>query len=225
MPNSNPKKGSSESARFMRELQHLLGGAKLQGAVDILLSSWPQEKLVALLEDKDAAVRRLTALSLSLVGDLGAVKPLAAALHDADATVNEAAEHALWGIWFRSGKGRSLNHLKCGLDHLKHNNFETAIEKFSLAIEADPGFSEAFNQRAIAYYLEERYDESIRDCRRVLSLMPQHFGAMAGMGHCYAHIGNMTDAARCYEKSLAVNPRQECIAQSLEKIQRYLRSA
>jgi len=225
MPDSEPKPDCTESALFLRDLQHMFGGAKLQGAVDILLSGWPQEKLLALLQDKDNAVRRLAALSLALVGDLDAVKPLAVVLHDPDATVNEAAEHALWSIWFRAGKDRSTGYLKCGLDHLKHNNFQTAIEKFSLAIEADPDFSEAFNQRAIAYYLAERYDESIRDCRHVLSLMPQHFGAMAGMGHCYAHIGNMAEAARYYEKSLVVNPRQDCIAQSLEKIRQHLGSA
>jgi tetratricopeptide (TPR) repeat protein len=226
MSDSDPQKPATDSTRFLRDVSHhALGGAQFSGAVEILLSNWPQEKLLVLLQDQDGAVRRLAAMSLALVGDKFAVAPLAAALHDPDSSVHEAAEHALWGIWFRTGKGHSLCHIKSGIEHLNHNNFDAAIEKFSLAIEADPEFSEALNQRAIAHYLAERYEESIRDCRRVITMMPQHFGAMAGLGHCHAHLGKMTEAADYYEKALALNPRQECISQSLEKIRRHLGEA
>ena len=35
--------------------------------------------------------------------------------------------------------------------------------------------------------------------------MPFHFGALAGLGHCYAHEGKLVPALRCYEQALAIN--------------------
>jgi len=51
-------------------------------------------------------------------------------------------------------------------------------------------------QRAIVHYLSERFDESVEDCHRTVSRMPAHFGAWAGMGHCYAHLGKHVEAIR-----------------------------
>lgn len=174
-------------------------------------------KLFAFLTHIDVEVRRAAAMALAL-GDKKAIEPLVAALHDSDVLVCQRAEDALWAIWFRAGNNRSCCLLKCGARHLKHGNLDTAIEKFSLAIETDPEFAEAYNQRAIAYYLAERYHDSIHDCRRALERMPRHFGALAGMGHCHAQLGNLSDAQQCYHQALVINPRMEGIAASLEQI-------
>lgn len=205
-----------------QELVNRLTPALSQGNLGETLAwvrrTWTAPQLVKFLTDPAADTRKVSALALGLMGDSSAVKPLAVALHDADVMVSRIAEHALWSIWFRLGKPRAVNLVKCGNTHLDHGNYSCAIEKFSQAIQEDPSFAEARNQRAIAFYLSEQFERAIEDCRATLALMPQHFGAMSGMGHCYAHMGEWKQARHCYRVALAIHPRLEGVEASLQQI-------
>ena len=137
--------------------------------------------------------------------------------------INDLAEHALWAIWLRSGKTAEVNQLVCrGAEALNTRDFPRAIELFNQAIKCDPDFAEAYNQRAIAYYLSEDYEKSIADCRRVTRRMPCHFGAWAGMGHCHAHLGEISPAIECYEKALSINPHLNCIKETVGELKKRL---
>lgn len=190
--------------------------------------TWVREKcspgnLVCLLSAKCPDARKVAAFALGMVGDASAVKPLAVALHDSDSMVPQIAEHSLWSIWFRLGKSQAVCIVKCGNTHLEHGNYEAAIDKFSQAIGEDSNFAEAYNQRAIAFYLSEQYEKSIADCKKTLALMPQHFGAMAGMGHCHAHLSQWVEARHCYRLALAIHPRLEGVEASLREIDQLLK--
>jgi tetratricopeptide (TPR) repeat protein len=208
---------------FISTLQPSLSSGHLAEALESVRQRWTSPQVVALLSDKSADVRKVAALALALVGDRSAVGPLAVALHDRDAMVSQMAEHALWAVWFRCAKPRAVCLVKCGNTHMHHGNNECAIQKFSQAILEDPDFAEAYNQRAIAQYLSERFPESIEDCKAALARVPQHFGAMAGMGHCYAHLGMWPEARHCYRLALAIHPRLEGIEMSLSQVEQLLR--
>jgi tetratricopeptide (TPR) repeat protein len=208
---------------FMSALHPSLQEGRIAEALERLGKRWTCQQIVSLLPQGSADVKKVAALALSVLGDRTAVVPLAVALHDADAMVSQVAEHALWSIWFRLGSPAAVNLVKCGNLHMHHGNYPCAIEKFSRAIEEDPAFAEAYNQRAIAYYLSEKFAESIQDCRAALSRMPQHFGAMAGMGHCHAHLEQWAEAKHCYRLALAIHPRFEGIQASIARIEEVLR--
>jgi tetratricopeptide (TPR) repeat protein len=128
------------------------------------------------------------------------------------------AEHALWSIWFRCGT-ESANHELCrGTKAMNRRDWSVAISHFTRAIEIDPTFAEAYNQRAIVKYLQERFDESIQDCLRAVELMPCHFGAWAGMGHCHAHAGHLQEAVDSYDRALKINPHMECVMQMVSEL-------
>ncbi len=223
MRKEDPGNLPTRAAEFMTRVKPAFTRGDLPGALRELQAGWNTSTLIRFLNAPGAEIRKTAAMSLTLVGDKSAVEALARALHDGDADYCHLIEHALWAIWFRSGNFRSIRHLQCGLSHLQHGNLDTAAEKFSLAIEADPDFAEAYNQRAIAYYLAERFEESIRDCQRTLERMPPHFGAMAGMGHSHAHLGRLPAARECYRRALDIHPRMEGIAASLAKIEDILK--
>jgi tetratricopeptide (TPR) repeat protein len=207
---------------FISTLQPSLSHGRFAEALECVRQRWTSPQVVSLLADKSPDVRKVAALALALVGERSAVGPLAVALHDRDPMVSQMAEHALWAVWFRCGKPRALCLVKCGNSHMHHGNNECAIEKFSQAILEDPDFAEAYNQRAIALYLSERFLESIEDCKAALARVPQHFGAMAGMGHSYAHLGLWAEARRCYRLALAIHPRLEGIEISLGQVEQLL---
>jgi len=212
-----------DADEFISTLQPSLIQGNVEAALHHVRQRWTAPQIIGLLRDTSADVRKVAALALSLVGDRQAIAPLAVALHDHDPMVSQVAEHALWSVWFRAGKPRSVCLVKCGNHHLHHGNYISALEKFSQAVQDDAQFAEAYNQRAITYYLTERFDESIADCKAALALVPQHFGAMAGMGHSYAHMGQWQQARQCYRLALAIHPRLEGIQASLDQIEQLLR--
>jgi len=152
------------------------------------------------------------------VGTKCCIPMLVAQLKDPDPMANQMAEHALWSIWFRSGKELAKGHLCRGSQSLEQRDFENARKHFTAAIDADPSFAEAYNQRAIVEYLSERYPQSIADCQKALQHMPCHFGAWAGMGHCQAHLGQMRTAMESYKRALEINPHLECVAEAVRHI-------
>ena len=105
---------------------------------------------------------------------------------------------------------------------MSRGDIDHAIEHFTRAIDLDPQFAEAYNQRAIAKFLLERFDECVDDCRKAVDLMPFHFGALAGLGHCHAHDGRLAQALKCYEKALAINPHMEDVRQTVDELKERL---
>jgi tetratricopeptide (TPR) repeat protein len=155
-----------------------------------------------------------------LVGGPCCIPALVEQLKDGDACANQMAEHALWSIWFRSGSQQANQLLKEGSARVERKEFSEAEALFTQAIDADPQFAEAYNQRAIVRYLTERYPESIEDYRRTVERMPSHFDAWAGLGHCYAHLGQIIEAIQAYKKALEINPRLECVAEMITELRR-----
>jgi tetratricopeptide (TPR) repeat protein len=204
-----------DPSRFIDAVQPMLAGKDLQGLRAYLKSQYTIEQIAALLTGPHDDARKVAALALSLVGAKCSIKELSKQLRHPDATVNQMAEHALWSIWFRISEPEANKELCRGAKAISRREFDTAIAHCTRAIEIDPTFAEAYNQRAIAYYLQEKYEESILDCQRSVERMPCHFGAWAGMGHCQAHLGHLAEARESYEKALEINPHLEGVRQLL----------
>ncbi len=204
---------------FVAAVKPLLEKQDPCGLRQFLKSNWTADQIVDLLKSRHRDARKVAALALGLVGGTCCLKPLSEQLKDPDPVVNEMAEHALWSIWFRSGGSCKANHeLARGAEAMERQDLPDAIAHFTRAIEIDPNFAEAYNQRAIAHVLSEQWDASIADCQRTVELMPCHFGAWAGMGHCHAHEGRFREALACYRKALAINPHLECLVEACDEL-------
>jgi tetratricopeptide (TPR) repeat protein len=206
---------------FIRLVHPRLERQDLPGLLTLLKTKWSYEQIRSLLRSDHTDARKVALLALGLVAPSCCIPELAHHLKDADKMVNEMAEHALWSVWFRAGNDRANHELARGAQAMERRNFEHAIEHFDRAIEACPTFAEAYNQRALANYLMERYEQSIPDCERAVELMPCHFGALAGLGHSFAHLGRNREAVEAYEQALEVNPHLECIRQTVEHLKQH----
>ena len=209
---------SIDPANFVEAVQPLLKSRDLQGLCNLLRDRWTPRQITELLACPACDVRKVAALALSLVGGRRCICDLARQLRDPDPVVNQMAEHALWSIWFRLGNPAAHKQLLSGLEHLNNREFDAAEHRFSHAIELDPEFAEAYNQRAIVHYLREEYAPSVADCDKAVELMPEHFGAWAGMGHCYLHLGHNDKAIESYEKALEINPHLDCVKQAVTEL-------
>ncbi len=208
-----------DPVRFIEQVQPLLERVDLPGLLHLVKSQWKREQIEQLMQSEHTDAKKVALLAMGLVGTGCCLPKLVNHLRDADPVVHEMTEHAMWSIWFRMGKTPEANHqLARGAQALERKDYEHAMEHFNRAVEIDPDFAEPYNQRAVAAYLLERYADSIEDCKRTIERMPMHFGALAGMGHCYAHLGKMREAIESYERALAIHPHFECLREAIPEL-------
>ncbi len=203
---------------FVAAVQPLLEAKDISGLLALLTHDWDSAQIISLLRTPDCEARKVAALALSLVGCRECLPALCKVLKDPDPVANQMAEHAMWSIWFRLGSATANCELRKGVEAMNRQEMQQAIKRFSAAIADCDDFAEAWNQRATAYYLLERYEQSILDARQAVARNPNHFGAWAGLGHCFAHLQRFDEAIEAYERSLEINPNLECLAEAIAEL-------
>ena len=186
----------------------------------LLIAGYSEADLIAYLRSKDPLLRRAAGFSLRLVGTPEVIPELIEALKNSDRGTRFNAEYALWEIWSHSGDNSVDEMLANGKNLLKNEAYQQAVELFTTVIEADPGFAEGYNQRAIAYFMLEEWSKAIRDCKQTIALNPYHFGAFAGMGHVYVRLGKIEEAIEAYKQALIINPNLISIAEAVLRLHR-----
>jgi tetratricopeptide (TPR) repeat protein len=209
-----------DSARFLDAVQPLLETRDVAALAAYLGRNYTTEHLCAFLCAADRDVCKVATLCLSLVGDAECISSLVDRLRDGDAIVNQMAEHALWNVWFRGGTPQANHELAMGAKGLSDREFDIAITHFNRALVLCDDFAEAYDQRGMAYYLQDRFEAALLDYRKAVKLMPCHFSAWAGLGHCYAHLEMIPQAVEAYEQVRELNPHLDGISQALGDLRR-----
>lgn len=208
--------------QFLDVVRQPLADADAGALAHAVNARWTCRQVCGLLRHSDVDIRRVAAMTIGMVGDTRSVNCLARALHDPDAQVNEMAEHSLWSIWFRGGKPEATVPFSRGVQALASEQYLEAIQCFQRATAIDPHYAEAWNQCALSHFFVNQWRSGIDDCRRAADLMPVHFGAICGMGHCYTQLGEMDKALRCYQHALRINPRLHAISIAIDRLQTIL---
>ena len=201
-------------------VQMFKNAADEESLKELLTSKYSENDLIDYLQNDDPLVGRAAATALGMIGGMGVVPALVENLKNEDVRACFNTEIALWNIWSRSGDESADKMLKAGKRHLENENFAEAIEQFTAVIEAVPNFAEGYNQRAIAYFIIEAWENALEDCQQTIKLNPHHFGAFAGMGHVYLRLGKIGEAVDAYKQALIINPNLASIAESIVRLRR-----
>ncbi len=208
---------------FMQVVRPALERSDMGKLDRLVRSRWRPRQLAYLLKHDDVNIRRVAALTLGVVGNSTVIGCLARALGDSDEQVHREAEQGMWSIWFRGCNAEASRPFHDGMELLGTKSYGRAVERFEEAATIDSDFAEAHNQCAIAHYLLSQWGESLRSCGNAVRLMPTHFGALSGMGHCLMELGDPARALHCYQGALRINPRMETIANSVRHLETVLR--
>jgi tetratricopeptide (TPR) repeat protein len=173
----------------------------------------------------DVAARRAAVLALGIVGGFEHSNTvLGRALSDDDPVVRSMAEDALWAIWFRadtSEHNQILSHVALAISRDQLEQAEVLVNRL---IATAPNFAEAYNQRAIIYFLQGRFAESVQDCQQVLSRNPYHFGAVSGMAQSQVRLNRPQDALKSLRRALKIQPHHATLRESIRILEAEIES-
>jgi tetratricopeptide (TPR) repeat protein len=137
------------------------------------------------------------------------------ALRGEDPETAARAASLLWRLWHRSGDPELDALLTEGIAAMERGDQGTAETLFTRLVEAAPYFAEGWNKRATARYVAKDFEGSISDCQQTLARKPSHFGALSGQGLCHMALGQWTEAATMFRRTLAVYPHLEAARENL----------
>ena len=164
--------------------------------------------------------RRSAVMALGHLSNYESNSVLGRALQDGDAGVRMLAESALRSVWRRGGTEQQQHQLNRICELISDGQLDEAVRKSTDLIERAPWFAEAWNQRAIARFRQQRYRESVRDCHQTLEINPYHFGAAAGMGSCYLQLGEQILSLESFRRALSINPNLEAVRAQITRLER-----
>lgn len=171
-----------------------------------LKAGFTSAQLVLLLVHREPEVRRCAVRATAAIGDRSCVDPLLGRLHDPDHAVRATAERAVETIWMRLGSEASNDLLATAVRSMADGKWWESLDALNRALVASPNFAEAYHQRAIVHFHDERFDLAAIDCERALQNMPRHYGALAALGRCLLELDYPVAALAAFHLAQGINP-------------------
>lgn len=168
-------------------------------------------------------------IAVSLVGAMlataakaedAAVTDLLERLKTADPGAAGRIEREIWTAWSKSGSAAMDLLLQRGRDAMEAGRTDEAIEHFTALIDHAPDFAEGWNARATAYFTAGAYGPAVADIAQTLTLNPQHFGALAGLGAILEGTGQKARALEVYRAALAIHPHLTGVSEAIGRLER-----
>lgn len=138
--------------------------------------------------------------------DSAYIDRLLQALKDPDETVRNQATGEFWHMWFHQKGIQGAKRLIASQTLVEAERNDEAKGILDDLIMTQPDFAEAWNRRAVLHYMLGKYPAAINDCEKTLELVPHHFGALHGLGLCYASIGDYLAAIQWFRRALDIQP-------------------
>ena len=91
-----------------------------------------------------------------------------------------------------------------------------ALADFNRALELDPNYGTAYNNRGMIYFDQKDYQRAIADFNRAVELGSDLTSAFNNLGLCYYQLGDYDKAIDCYNRALSVNYNYQPAIQNMQ---------
>ncbi len=92
-----------------------------------------------------------------------------------------------------------------GMAFFKLGEYHIAIEFFDKALEIDPEFKLALNNKGASLMMLGRFDEAIKCYDKLLELNPNHHLALSNKGFCLTKLGKYEEAIESFDKLIGID--------------------
>jgi len=120
--------------------------------------------------------------------------------------VADAAVSAIWEHWQTAPDDKAQNLLNSARQRMRIYDYAGAIELLDELVDYVPEYSEGWNTRATTLFLQQKYDRSLEDVEKTLSLEPAHFGALAGRAIILMRQGRAALSQEALRRAVDINP-------------------
>jgi tetratricopeptide (TPR) repeat protein len=93
-----------------------------------------------------------------------------------------------------------------GNNYFAQQEYEMAIEKYNLATEINPDFSQPYNQLGYAHRFLENYDQAEEAFQKYIELIPDDPNPYDSYAELLLKVGRFDESIAAYQKALMVNP-------------------
>ena len=90
--------------------------------------------------------------------------------------------------------------------HVRLNRYEKAFKDYEKAIELNPNFAVAYNNRGLTYAKLNQHEIAIEDYNKAIELNPDYAEAYNNRGNAYAKLNQSEGAIEDYNKAIKLNP-------------------
>ncbi len=133
---------------------------------------------------------------------------------------SEPVERKIWSLWAASDSPTAEVLLVQATRAISDGAPAEALSILDTLIGAEPDYAEAWNKRAMLYFMMKKDAVALKDIEKVLELEPRHFGALTGKAVIFQRQKKYSAARQAYEEALAVNPTLEQVKDALKALDR-----
>ena len=149
-----------------------------------------------------------------------AVDQLLAALQAAPDEASAAAlEHRIETLWLNQGTPAVALLMRRAMREMQAGTAEAA-DDFSAVLDLQPGFAEAYDQRALARFQSGDYQGAVADIEQVLQREPRNFSALQNLSHIAEDRGDWKGAFAAWQKVIDIDPKTPDGAKRLADLKR-----
>lgn len=95
---------------------------------------------------------------------------------------------------------------EAGVDHLKQQRYEAAIDVFTELIQLDTGNPDVYKNRGVAFMKLSQYDLAIQDFEKTKKMMPDLKGLHSNLGVAWYYKGEYEKAIANYNREIDLSP-------------------
>jgi len=123
-----------------------------------------------------------------------------------DQQIADAAVSAIWDLWQTAPDREAQALLDTARRRMRVLDFAGAMEVLDELVSHAPEYAEGWNTRATTLFLQKKYDRSLEDVEKTLSLEPAHFGALSGKAVILMRQGRIQQSQKALRDAVAINP-------------------
>lgn len=127
-------------------------------------------------------------------------------------------DRQLQALWSQSGSASADLLLERGREALDDGDIDAALDHLTALTDHAPDFAEGWHVRASAFFGIERFGMAAADLEYALTLNPNNYDAIYGLGLIFEVLEQPEQAFDAYTRALAIHPHHEEVTNAVNRL-------